>query len=83
MSGFSSLPGKGKEAPIDRLVLFCALIAIGCVLGAHILDRLGQTVGLPMVTFVAPDKHPGVDYSTTATIPRRANETNLNPCRQN
>jgi hypothetical protein len=82
MSGFSILPEKGKGSPIDRLVLFCTIIAISCVLGAHILDLMGKSGGLPTVSFVAPDKHPGVDYSATATIPRRANATNLNPCGQ-
>jgi hypothetical protein len=81
MPGFSVLPEKGKGSPIDRLVLFCTIIAVTCVLGAHVLDLAGRSGALPMLAGAA-DKHQTVDYSTTATISRRANATNLNPCGQ-
>jgi hypothetical protein len=70
MSDFSQLPENREGSAIDRVALFCAVVSVACVLGAHALDRLAQAGAQPRGAVTAP----GVDYSPTGSIPR------LDPC---
>jgi hypothetical protein len=83
MSDFSRLPESNKGSALEKLALFCALLAVACVLGAHGMDKLAQNGGLPSISFNRGEQRPNIDYSATATIPHRAQSTNLNPCGQN
>ncbi len=77
MSGFSSSPA------LDRLALFCALVTLVCVLGAHSMDQMAQNGELPKMSWVSAEKHMAVDHTATATISPRASSVAVNPCGQN
>jgi hypothetical protein len=70
MSAFSQLPENKKGSAVDRVALFCALVSVVCVLGAHALDKLAHA-GVATT--------PGVDYSSTGSIPWGA-APRLDPC---
>ncbi|WP_298424335.1 hypothetical protein [Rhodoblastus sp.] len=71
---------SNRGSAVDKFALFCALVSVLGVLGAHGMDKLAQSGSLPMIAFVHPGDHPGIDYSATASIPARAARTQLNPC---
>jgi len=79
MFPFSRLLNDDKGSVFDRFALICAGISVACVLGAHGMDRLAQSGNLPSIAF-RPHESGGIDYSSTASIPRRAQDTSLNPC---
>jgi hypothetical protein len=83
MSGFLSSPENGQGSALDRLALFCALVTLVCVLGAHGMDQLAQNGELPKISWARAEKHPGVDHTATATISTRASSVAVNPCGQN
>jgi hypothetical protein len=80
MSAFSQQSENRKGSIVDKVALFCALVSVACVLGAHAMDKLAQSGGLPSVSFNRGGAYPNVDYSATATIPNRANANSVNPC---
>ena len=67
----------------EKWAAFCGLLGLACVLSAHGMDKLAQNGALPQVVFNQAGHKPGVDYSGTASIPRRAQSTSLNPCGSN
>ncbi len=80
MSGFPFTRENGQGSALDRLALFCALVTLVCVLGAHGMDQLAQNGELRRISW---EKHPGFDHTTTATISSRASSVAVNPCGQN
>ncbi len=62
MSGFSSSPA------LDRLALFCALVTLVCVLGAHSMDQMAQNGELPKMSW-AKMKNLTWDRSGSDAIP--------------
>jgi hypothetical protein len=80
MSEFSRLPERSPGPAFEKWAVFCGLLGLACVLGAHGMDKLAQSGSLPVISFNRPAPGAGVDYSGTASIPHRAQSTNLNPC---
>jgi hypothetical protein len=83
MSLRRNLEENNFGSTVDKIALFCAVVAILSVLGAHGMDRLAQNGDLPVVAFNHTNGNPGVDYSATASIPDRAGRTRLSPCGEN
>jgi uncharacterized protein YraI len=77
MSIESEQPDSRKASFFDKIALFSAVIALLCVLGAHVLDRMAQDGALSALS--SARSGPGIDYSGTASIGKPANVT-LNPC---
>ncbi|MCI4680139.1 hypothetical protein K9U39_07045 [Rhodoblastus acidophilus] len=73
---------SNRGSAVDRLALFCAVVSVVSVLGAHGLDKLAQNGDLPVIAFSHSGARPDIDYSATASIPNRAARTQLNPCGQ-
>jgi hypothetical protein len=82
MSVMKSFRKDDRGSTIDKIALFCAIVAIISVLGAHGLDMLAQNGALPVIAFHHAGGHPDVDYSATGSIPDRAERTQLSPCRE-
>ncbi len=80
MSEFSRLPQKSTGSAFEKWAVFCGLLGVACVLCAHGMDKLAQNGDLPVISFNHSGPNSGVDYSGTASIPHRAQSTNLNPC---
>ncbi len=83
MSAMKSFREDNRGSAVDKVALFCAIVAILSVLGAHGLDMLAQNGTLPVIAFHHTGAHPDVDYSATGSIPDDAERTRLNPCGQN
>ena len=66
----------------DKVALYCAIVAILSVLGAHGLDMLAKNGDLPKIAFVRSGQ-PDIDYSATGSIPDRAGRTQIDPCGRN
>ncbi|HUO53237.1 MAG TPA: hypothetical protein VMU18_00745 [Rhodoblastus sp.] len=82
MSVKNYLGENNRGSAVDKFALFCALVSVISVLGAHGMDKLAQSGSLPTIAFAHSGGHADVDYSTTASIPGRAARTQLNPCGQ-
>ncbi len=83
MSEFSRLPESRTGSAFEKWALVCAVIAVISVLGAHGIDKIAENGDLPVISFNHGGAQPNVDYSATASIPRRAQSTNLDPCNRN
>lgn len=83
MSEFSRLPQDRTGSAFEKWALFCAVIAILSVLGAHGMDKLAENGDLPVISFNHGGAQPGIDYSATASIPNRAQSTKPDPCNRN
>jgi hypothetical protein len=81
MSAFSRFLKNRQGNVVDKVVLYSAIVAVLCTLGAHAMDDLGASGYLPMISFNWRNTNPGVDYTATASIPDRAQATHLDPCR--
>ena len=60
---------------VDKVALFCAVVAVISVLGAHGMDMLAKSGDLPKIAFSRGDGQPDIDYSATGSIPDRAGRT--------
>ena len=69
-----------KGSAVDKFALFCAVVSIVCVFGAHGMDKLAQNGSLPTIAFASPGGHGAVDYAPTASIPGQVAKVQLNPC---
>lgn len=67
----------------DKFALFCALVSIACVIGAHGLDKLAQLGGLPVFGSDRLGRTAAIDYAPTGSIAGRAAASQLNPCGDN
>lgn len=72
-----------KGSAVDKFALFCALLSIACVFGAHGMDKLAQNGTLPTLAFSSPGGHGAIDYAPTASIPGQVAKVQLNPCVDN
>ncbi|ATQ70019.1 MULTISPECIES: hypothetical protein [Methylosinus] len=67
---------------IERVALYCTLLALASVLGADLLSSMLQKGELPAIAFVHPDRRPpagpqdfrgvGVDMTATGSLPSAA-----------
>ncbi|MGO8738908.1 hypothetical protein [Rhodoblastus sp.] len=71
-----------RGSAVDKIALFCAVVAVISILGAHGMDMLVKSGNLPRIAFIRGDGHSDIDYSATGSIPDRAGRTRLNPCGQ-
>ena len=69
-----------KGSAVDKFALFCAVVSIVCVFGAHGMDKLAQSGSLPTIAFASPGGRGAVDYAPTASIPGQVAKVQLNPC---
>jgi hypothetical protein len=84
MSALSKLPENSEGSAVDKFALFCALVSILCVVGAHAMDRLAQKGALPSISLERAQSAPGVDrsgvdYSATGSISAPGG-VRLDPC---
>lgn len=80
MSSDQDLASNHKGSAVDKFALFCAVVSIVCVFGAHGMDRLAQNGALPLFAFHQANGQNAVDYAPTASIPGQAGKAQLNPC---
>ncbi|WP_298352053.1 hypothetical protein [Rhodoblastus sp.] len=83
MSVIKSFRKDNRGSTVDTIALFCAVVAVLSVLGAHALDMLERNGDLPTIAFTRAGGHSGIDYSATGSIPDRAERTELKPCGRN
>lgn len=72
-----------KGSAVDKFALFCAVVSIVCVLGAHGMDKLAQAGALPLIAYGHTGQNGAIDYAPTASISGRAASSRLNPCGEN
>ena len=82
MSVIKSFRKDNRGSTVDTIALFCAIVAVLSVLGAHGLDILARNGDLPKIAFTRAGGHSDIDYSATGSIPDRAGRTELKPCGQ-
>jgi hypothetical protein len=80
MSVLSRFLKNRQGNAVDKWVLYGAVVAVICTLGAHAMDDLASSNRLPVISFNWRNTNPGVDYTATASIPNRARSTRLDPC---
>jgi hypothetical protein len=80
MRSFSDFLTDTRGSAFDKIAITCAVISLVCVLGAHGIDRMAQSGNLPTLAFHHDERAPNVDYTATASIPRRVQGVTLDPC---
>lgn len=83
MSADKDLASNYKGSAVNKFALFCAVVSIACVFGAHGLDKLAQSGSLSRFASRGASSPGAVDYSPTASIPGQAARVQLNPCGDN
>lgn len=79
-SALSRFLKNRRGSVVDKVVLYAAIVATACTLGAHAMDQLAASGYMPVISFNHPGASPGVDYTATASIRDKAQATRLNPC---
>jgi hypothetical protein len=82
MSVLRSFAQDVRGSTVDNIALFCAIVAVLSVVGAHGLDMLAKNGDLPRIAFTRAG-HSDIDYSATGSIPDRAERTQIDPCGRN
>jgi hypothetical protein len=80
MSDEKDFASSSEGSAVDKFALFCAVVSIACVFGAHGMDKLARNGALPVVAFQRPAGQGAVDYTPTASIPGQASKVQINPC---
>ncbi len=82
MSVIKSFGKDNRGSTVDTVALFCAIVAVLSVVGAHGLDMLARNGDLPKIAFTRAGGHSDIDYGATGSIPDRAGRTGFKPCGQ-